>query len=260
VLGLPYSPKVDLWSLGCILMELFTGKLLFDNRSVQALLASHIALCGQFPESMLASGHLSHHYFDLAPGSSQWLVGKHDGNLCRMRPHTSSIANVLGHYGCRDDKFADFISELLQTDPEVRPSAEVALKHPWLQGGSGQCAKYRLSPADSGEAGKRLRGKYPSLENVESPYKDKPGLLNSMGGGQDEETMPGPATPTSFREQCYLDRERGEKKRSRKSGLGQQRFSSTDVANSLDGMLISPSGPASGSGDLKKGRGDDGRG
>ena len=44
VLGLPYSPKVDMWSLGCILMELFTGKLLFDNKSVQSLLASHIAL------------------------------------------------------------------------------------------------------------------------------------------------------------------------------------------------------------------------
>jgi hypothetical protein len=104
----------------------------------------------------------------------------------------------------------------------------------------------------------------------------------------------GPATPTSFREQCYLDRERGEKKRSRKSGTG-QRFSSTgarkravprpprlpprppapapptrggacgridaaclgaaaDVANSLDHMLISPTGPASGGGDPKKGR------
>ena len=44
VLGLPYSPKVDMWSLGCILMELFTGKLLYDNKSVQSLLASHIAL------------------------------------------------------------------------------------------------------------------------------------------------------------------------------------------------------------------------
>ena len=40
VLGLPYSPKVDMWSLGCILMELFTGKLLFDNTSVQARRAS----------------------------------------------------------------------------------------------------------------------------------------------------------------------------------------------------------------------------
>ena len=40
VLGLSYSTKVDMWSLGCILMELFTGKLLFDNKSVQSLLAS----------------------------------------------------------------------------------------------------------------------------------------------------------------------------------------------------------------------------
>ena len=44
VLGLPYSPKVDMWSLGCILMELFTGKLLFDNRSVQARAARRAPL------------------------------------------------------------------------------------------------------------------------------------------------------------------------------------------------------------------------
>mmetsp|Transcript_29680 Transcript_29680/g.70494 ORF Transcript_29680/g.70494 Transcript_29680/m.70494 type:complete len:602 (+) Transcript_29680:36-1841(+) len=251
VLGLAYSPKVDMWSLGCILMELFTGKLLFDNRSVQALLASHIALRGPFPESMLQNGQLSHHYFDTTPGAPQWLVGKHDGNLCRMRPHVSSIANVLTHYGCKDEAFADFIGELLQLDPERRPSAEETLKHAWLQGNT-PCAKYQI--ADSGEAGKRLRTKYPSLANVgESPSK-----ASSSGGGNGEE-VPGPATPTSFREQCYLDRERGEKKRSRKSAA--QRLSSTDVANSLDHMLISPTAPASGGGDPKKGRAEDnGRG
>jgi len=81
---------------------------------------------------------------------------------------------------------------------------------------------------------------------------------SSSGGGNGEE-VPGPATPTSFREQCYLDRERGEKKRSRKSAA--QRLSSTDVANSLDHMLISPTAPASGGGDPKKGRAEDnGRG
>ena len=150
-------------------------------------------------------------------GAPQWLVGKHDGNLCRMRPHVSSIANVLTHYGCKDEAFADFIGELLQLDPERRPSAEETLKHAWLQGNT-PCAKYQI--ADSGEAGKRLRTKYPSLANVgESPSK-----ASSSGGGNGEE-VPGPATPTSFREQCYLDRERGEKKRSRKSAA--QRLSST---------------------------------
>ena len=67
VLGLPYSPKVDMWSLGCILMELFTGKLLYDNKSVQSLLASHIALCGEFPEPMVQYGSLARHYLDQTP-------------------------------------------------------------------------------------------------------------------------------------------------------------------------------------------------
>ena len=145
VLGLPYSPKVDMWSLGCILMELFTGKLLFDNKSVQSLLASHIALRGPFPDQMLQHGLLAHYYLDLTPGAPQCLVGKCDGKLCRLHPHVSSIANVLAHYGCNDAEFAEFISELLQNDPEMRPTAEQALNHPWLLGGNGACTPYVLS-------------------------------------------------------------------------------------------------------------------
>ena len=87
VLGLSYSTKVDMWSLGCILMELFTGKLLFDNKSVQSLLASHIALRGLFPDHMLQDGQHAHNYLDTTPGAPQCLVGKHDGKLCRPNPN-----------------------------------------------------------------------------------------------------------------------------------------------------------------------------
>ena len=204
VLGLSYSTKVDMWSLGCILMELFTGKLLFDNKSVQSLLASHIALRGLFPDHMLRDGQLAHYYLDTTPGAPQCLVGKHDGKLCRMHPHVSSIANVLAHYGCNDAEFADFISELLQNDPEMRPTAEQALSHPWLLGSSGACAPYVLSD-HLGEAAKQMRSKYPSMNDASAA--PKPQIP-----GQEKETL-GPATPTSFREQCYLDRERGEKKK-----------------------------------------------
>lgn len=38
VCGLPYGPKIDVWSLGCILTELLTGKVLFPNESVQTIL------------------------------------------------------------------------------------------------------------------------------------------------------------------------------------------------------------------------------
>jgi serine/threonine protein kinase len=222
VLGLSYSTKVDMWSLGCILMELFTGKLLFDNKSVQSLLASHIALRGLFPDHMLQDGQLAHYYLDTTPGAPQCLVGKHEGKLCRMHPHVSSIANVLAHHGCNDAGFADFISELLQNDPVRRPSAKQALNHGWLQqSGSGTCTKYCLSSKDCGEAGQRLRSKYPSMNNLDSPSS-----IQSTTDYVDSDELIGPATPQSFREQCYLDRERGERKKvdnkwSRKS-IGQR--------------------------------------
>ncbi|KAL3909082.1 MAG: hypothetical protein SGPRY_009553, partial [Prymnesium sp.] len=141
VLGLPYSTKVDLWSLGCILMELFTGKLLFDNRSVQALLASHISLVGPLPPSLVRAGLLSDHFF--VSEIEQTPVGKHEGRLCRLRPHKSSIAALLAQHDCHDAELASFIGILMQPDPERRASATDALKHPFLKA-KGQLEPYRL--------------------------------------------------------------------------------------------------------------------
>lgn len=39
ILGCKYDFKIDIWSLGCILAELYTGNVLFQNDSVQSLLA-----------------------------------------------------------------------------------------------------------------------------------------------------------------------------------------------------------------------------
>jgi serine/threonine protein kinase len=48
ILGLPYGQKIDIWSLGCILAELWTGKVLFHNDSIQTMLARIQAICGPF--------------------------------------------------------------------------------------------------------------------------------------------------------------------------------------------------------------------
>ena len=34
VLGMPYGQRIDVWSLGCILAEVFIGTALFNNRTV----------------------------------------------------------------------------------------------------------------------------------------------------------------------------------------------------------------------------------
>ena len=161
VLGHPYSPKVDLWSLGCILMELLTNRLLFDNRSVQSLLASHIALLGNLPARLLKDGQLSDYYF--VPGAKeQVLVGKHDGRICKMRPMQTSLEALCERHGCSEPAFPAFIRTLLTLDPNERGNAEMALKHPFIVQGAGvQCPPYKLTTADrTGEAGMRLLQKY----------------------------------------------------------------------------------------------------
>lgn len=62
ILGLPYGPKIDVWSLGCILAELLTGQVLFTNDSVPTILARMQSLLGAFPARMLERGEDVHKF------------------------------------------------------------------------------------------------------------------------------------------------------------------------------------------------------
>ncbi|KAL7214771.1 hypothetical protein ACSBR1_027038 [Camellia fascicularis] len=56
ILGLPYDQKIDLWSLGCILAELCSGKGLFPNDALVVLLARMIGMLGPIDLEMLVRG------------------------------------------------------------------------------------------------------------------------------------------------------------------------------------------------------------
>lgn len=49
VLGCTIGPKIDIWSLGCVLYELYQGRVLFENDAVQCLLARIRAWIGTCP-------------------------------------------------------------------------------------------------------------------------------------------------------------------------------------------------------------------
>ncbi|KAK6135837.1 hypothetical protein DH2020_030445 [Rehmannia glutinosa] len=63
MLGLPYDQKIDLWSVGCILAELYSGEVLFPNEAIGMLLARMIGLLGPIDMDMLHKGQETHKYF-----------------------------------------------------------------------------------------------------------------------------------------------------------------------------------------------------
>lgn len=52
-MGYRYNEKIDIWSVGCILAELYSGKVLFPSDSNQYLLAQVVSCFGAFPLEML---------------------------------------------------------------------------------------------------------------------------------------------------------------------------------------------------------------
>ena len=63
VLGLPYDGRIDIWSLGCVMAEMFTGEVTFQNDSIVSMLSRIEAICGPFPRHMIAQGRQSPRYF-----------------------------------------------------------------------------------------------------------------------------------------------------------------------------------------------------
>ena len=179
---LPIS--VQIWSLGCVLAEMFTGYVLFQNDSVQTMLARIQGVLGPFPERSLALARDTAKY--MTPnnivyervrvrgeqqqqrrrgGRSKKNRGEgkdaDEGKVEGGRPSTPPSEGeeegeeeeeaeeeeedrfqylvvypkhtTLRHrLHTRNRLFVDLIQSLLCVDHEERPTAQQALRHPWL--------------------------------------------------------------------------------------------------------------------------------
>ncbi|XP_040380311.1 uncharacterized protein LOC102718271 [Oryza brachyantha] len=127
ILGLPYDQKIDIWSLGCILAELYTGEVLFPNESVQIILARMMGTIGPIDTEMLALGQDTQKYF--TEDHDLFHRNEETDQLEYLIPEKTSLRRRLQ---CPDTKFVKFLSYLLQINPRKRPTASEALQHPWL--------------------------------------------------------------------------------------------------------------------------------
>ena len=81
VLGIPYDPSLDIWSVGCTLYELYTGKILFPGRSNNQMLLLMMELKGRFNNKMVKKAKFGDVYFDEMGGFESVEKDRITGNV-----------------------------------------------------------------------------------------------------------------------------------------------------------------------------------
>lgn len=127
ILGLPYDQKIDIWSLGCILAELCTGNVLFQNDSLATLLARVVGILGPIDSEVLDKGRDTYKYF--TKNHMLYERNQETDQLEYLLPKKTSLSHRLP---MGDQGFVEFVGYLLQNNPAKRPTALEALQHPWL--------------------------------------------------------------------------------------------------------------------------------
>ena len=114
------------WSLGCILAELWTGRVLFQNDSLATLLARVVGILGGIEENLLLQGRYSHRFFTKHKILYDRLSDD-DRSLVYIFPKKTSLKHRLA---TDDTLFVDFVNKLLQVNPAKRFSATEVLPNP----------------------------------------------------------------------------------------------------------------------------------
>jgi len=131
ILALGWNERSDVWSLGCIFMELYTGELLFGTHENLEHLALMERVLEPLPASLLngASKSVKEKYTMQGHNGLrlQWPEGAQSSSSERHVRSQRPLAELVATP--QHLPFADFVGQLLTLDPARRPSALEASRH-----------------------------------------------------------------------------------------------------------------------------------
>ncbi|XP_025090002.1 dual specificity tyrosine-phosphorylation-regulated kinase 4-like isoform X2 [Pomacea canaliculata] len=126
ILGLPYSMPIDMWSLGCILAELYTGYPLYPGENEVEQLACIMEILGMPPSSLLDQATRRRLFFD-SKGNPRCLTNSKGK---KRRVASKDLQQAIK---TSDANFLDFVRRCLEWDPNLRMTPEEALQHEWIK-------------------------------------------------------------------------------------------------------------------------------
>ena len=142
-MGLNYDYAIDVWSVGCTLFELYSGKILFPGRSNNHMLALMMEAKGKFLNWHLRKATLAEQHFTSDLTFLQQDVDKISGKSFVRKVNVTTpvdpIRTKLGLGGVAVGKgeeelesFVDFLDKCLLLAPEKRLSVKDAFLHKFL--------------------------------------------------------------------------------------------------------------------------------
>ncbi|WOK93148.1 hypothetical protein Cni_G01841 [Canna indica] len=141
ILGLPYDHPMDIWSVGCCLYELYTGKVLFPGPSNNDMLRLQMELKGSFPKKMLRKGAFTDQHFDQDlnfHATEEDPVTKKPIKRLLLNIKPKDIGVLISSFPGEDPKllsnFKDLLDRIFVLDPEKRMTVSQALSHPFITG------------------------------------------------------------------------------------------------------------------------------
>ena len=133
----PIDEKTDIWSIGCILYELYTGELLFPTHSNEEQLCLIQKACGHYPDWMIRETPIKNLYKLFNKCSEHKNDFKINIEKCVKRKEIKESLEyqmIVGEFAHQDHKlFDNFIKFLLNINPRERPSASEALDHDFFK-------------------------------------------------------------------------------------------------------------------------------
>ncbi|XP_020528374.1 serine/threonine-protein kinase AFC1 isoform X1 [Amborella trichopoda] len=132
--GLGWSYPCDMWSVGCVLVELCTGGVLFQTHENLEHLAMMEQVLGLIPSHIIQKAcRTAGRYFNSAKGL-RWPEGAVSRKSIQAVRRLPRLPDLIVDYVDQDkEEFIDLLRQMFHYDPDQRMTAKEALLHPFLK-------------------------------------------------------------------------------------------------------------------------------